>query len=195
MSHSEPVEFVPGQKVCNPARPEWGVGEVIRAIRTESGGASALRVSVQFPGGLRVVMVPPAQLGPPKAAATREKGWLDSLSKNTLDDRLRALPAEAVLVLGAFPEKLAALAPYYQYQDEPGSILRWACQQLDIADPLTIYTRDELHAAFDAFCARRDAHLRQLVAPLRRGDFETVRAGLARIAEPARSRMAAVISG
>lgn len=195
MSEGPAVEFVPGQKVCNPARPEWGTGEVIRAIRTESGGAPALRVSVQFPVGLRVVMVPPAQLAPPRAAATREKGWLDSLSKNTLDDRLRGLPADAVLVLGGFAEKLAALVPLYQYHEEPGSILRWACKQLDVADPLTMYTRDELHAAFEAFCARRDAHLRQLVAPLRRGDFDTVRAGLAKLAEPARGRMAAVIAG
>lgn len=195
MSESEPAQFAPGQKVCNPARPEWGTGEVIRAIQTESGGAPALRVSVQFPVGLRVVMIPPAQLTAPKAAATREKGWLDSLSKNTLDDRLRSLPSDAVLVLGGFAEKLAALAPLYLYHDDPASIQRWACKQLDIPDPLTMYTRDELHAAFDAFCARRDAHLRQLVAPLRRGDFETVRAALARIAEPARGRMAAVIAG
>lgn len=156
-----------GAKVQNAARPDWGVGTVVRIERTQAGGAPAHRVWVQFQLGRKAMLVPPARLIAPQPPPTRTQGWLDTLAANTLDDRLRRLPDEAVNVLGTPRDKLDALLPLYGWTEDSNSILRWARKQTGVGDPLSEWTRDELLAAFAAFVQERDAALRAAVARLR----------------------------
>lgn len=156
-----------GRKVRNAARPEWGLGTVLRVEATRVNGVDAHRVLIQFDKvGSRPLIVPPARLLPPAAEPQRAEGWLESLGKSTLDDRLRQLPEAVLEVLGSLPQRLLAAVPLYRYTEEPASLLRWACDQSGAADPLSLWTRDELLSAFGDFCVERDSHFRNLAAQL-----------------------------
>ncbi|MBU0641510.1 MAG: DUF3553 domain-containing protein [Planctomycetes bacterium] len=155
-----------GQQVCNAARPEWGIGEILRVEQTQVGGRPAQRVSIQFATGHRTLIVPPARLCAPQPEPQREQGWLDTLGKRTPDDRLRSLPASVTDVLGTPRQRIAAVLPLYLYREDASSLAKWARAQTQTADPLTHWSRDELLAAFRDFCQERDAYLRMLMATL-----------------------------
>ena len=159
-----------GAKVKNVAKPEWGVGTVLRSERTRVGGRPAQRLSIQFAVGHRTLLVPPARLVAAAPEPQREAGWLAKLGKHTLDDQLRALPAHLVQTLGSPRQRLTAIIPLYEVGEEPRSLQRWACSQTGVSDPLSHWTRDELLAALRDFCARRDAHLRAVAARLEQAD-------------------------
>jgi hypothetical protein len=155
-----------GRKVCNPARPEWGVGTVLRVQSTKIGGQPRHRVSVQFGAGHRMLQVPPARLVEPQPEVERRQGWLDTISGNTTDDRLARLPESVTGSLDTPAERIAALAPLYDYGEDPASLSRWARKQSGAADPLSLWSRDELLVAFRNFCDERDAVLRVAAAKL-----------------------------
>jgi hypothetical protein len=156
-----------GQSVCNAARPEWGVGRVLSVQPARIGDKPAQRVSIQFATGHRTVLVPPARLVTPGPEPQRQAGWLDGIGKSTLDDRLRALPAEITEVLGTPLDRLAAIIPLYAVSEENKSLLRWARDQTGIADPLSQWTRDELLVALRDFRNERDAYLRGIAARIK----------------------------
>jgi hypothetical protein len=167
MEELDPTLGHAGAKVRNVARPEWGVGTVVRVQPARVGGRPAQRVSVQFATGCRTLLVPPARLvvaGPEPGRAT---GWLDTVGRTTLDDKLRGLP-ESVTALLAPRERLAALISLYAVTEEPGALLRWARVQTGVADPLAHWTRDELRVALRDFCRARDVCLRETAALLKR---------------------------
>lgn len=155
-----------GQKVQIPARTDWGVGIVRKVASTSVAGVATHRVTIQFAHGTRLLIVPPARIALPQEEVQREKGWLDSISANSLDDRLRRVPDEILRVLGSTRQRLAAVYPLFRYTAEPKSIQTWARRQTGVGDPLSQWSRDELQIAFDAFVLERDAHLRGLAALL-----------------------------
>lgn len=158
------------RKVCHPARPEWGEGTVASVRATTVNGQSVYELLVDFAVGRRKLLAPPARLIAPLAAPPQETGWLDTLARQTPDDELRNLPESVTQVLGAPRDRLAALAPLYEYADEPAALLKWARRQTQMADPLSRWSRDELQTAFQEFCRQRDALARQLAATLRRAE-------------------------
>lgn len=190
---SDELEITPalvGQRVRNPARPEWGVGTVLRVQTVSVGGQVRHRVSIQFDTGHRTLHVPPARLTAPAAAPERAAGWLERASGNDLDGRLRGLPAFVREFLGTPRQRLAMLAPLFACDAEPTALARWARQQTGVGDPLAHWTRDELLAAFGEFCARRDQLLRATAAELRRASGpEAVARVLGTIEQPLRQRM------
>ena len=153
-----------GQRVCNAARPEWGVGQIQRVERV--GGA--FRVSIQFPMGHKILLVPPAKLVPPGAAAppTREAGWLEHAAGESLDGKLRRLPEELEYFLGTAAQRLKALLEEYEWSMDSGVLDKWARRQAGVGQPLTLWSRDELLSAFGDYCLKRDALLRELVTRL-----------------------------
>lgn len=154
-----------GQRVRSATRPEWGEGTVLRVQRVQDAGRDAWRVSVQFKTGHRTLLVPPARLTAPTAEPERAApGWLDSLSRGSLDERLVQLPESVTDVLGTPVQRLRAVFPLYAYDDSPNSLVTWARRQADVADPLSHWNRDELSVAFDKFCQERDSHFRALAA-------------------------------
>jgi len=155
-----------GRKVCNPARPEWGVGTVLRVQSSTADGQPRHRVSVQFAIGHRVMLVPPARLTEPTSPTQRTAGWLDTLAGNTLDESLWRLPQSITGVLATPAERVAALSELYRYGDDPKSLTEWARRQTQVADPLSHWSRDELAGAFAKFCQERDGELRGAAAKL-----------------------------
>lgn len=170
MSDIQITPALVGQRVCVPSRPEWGAGTVLHVQSTTANGHPLHRVSIQFPTGHRTLVVPPAVLAEPQAEPERAAGWLDTLGKRTLDDRLASLPESATQCLGGPAERITTLAVLYAYTDDPGSLEQWARRQAQVADPLSQWSRDELAVAFRAFCTERDSVLRVAAALLRQKD-------------------------
>ncbi|MBK9118676.1 MAG: DUF3553 domain-containing protein [Phycisphaerales bacterium] len=176
-----------GTRVVNPVRPEWGAGTVLRVQAVDLGGQPAHRVSVQFATGHRTMMVPPGRLMLPTAEPTRAAGWLDQLGKSTLDHQLRALPERVREFLGTSAQRLVVLAPLYECDGSATALLRWARSQTGVADPLTIWSRDELREAFAAFQRQRDVAARDAVQRVRAtAGGRGLRDALAEVPEPAR---------
>ncbi|MEW6252302.1 MAG: DUF3553 domain-containing protein [Planctomycetota bacterium] len=183
-----------GRKVCNPARPDWGLGTVLRVQSTAAGEQQVHRVSVQFATGHRVIVIPPGHLAEPTAGPQREAGWLDRVAQTTIDDRLAALPAAVREFLGTSAQRLVVLARLFEIGADPGDLLKWARSQTGVADPLSLWTRDEIRAAFDEFCRRRDTLLRETLAALRRASGQTaIQEALNEVPETARQRMLELI--
>ncbi len=183
-----------GQRVCNPACPEWGSGTVLRVQSTMVAGQVVHRVSVQFATGHRTIVVPPGQIAEPQAEPQRAAGWLDQMGHRTLDDRLTTLPEAVREFLGTASQRLIVLARLYTLEDDGAALLKWARSQAGVADPLAHWTRDEIRAAFDEFCRRRDTLLRELAATLRQTQGPAaVRAALAEVPDEARERMLAIL--
>lgn len=179
-----------------PGRPEWGVGRVLRIQTTSIGGKPQHRISIQFPVvGHKTLQVPPARLVAPQAEVEREAGWLDTLGGRTIDDRLRKVPEELERYLGTPAQHIRALAALYCWDDaDPHELVQWARRVASVADPLSLWSRDELAVAFAVHARERDAVLRVAVARLRQQEgpaaLEPV---LAQIEEPeivARMRVA-----
>lgn len=166
----QPGPDLVGRKVMVPTRPEWGVGEVLRVSQTRVNREIIFRVSVHFPSGHRTLLMPPARLVEPFPEKERQAGWLDSLGKNTLDGKLRALPEELQFFLGTPGQRFSEVAKLFEWDDRPESLVRWARRQSLASDPLTLWTRDELQAAFDEFCAKRDTYLRESYAAWRKSE-------------------------
>ncbi len=190
MSDLEVTAELLGSRVCLPNRPEWGSGEVLRVQATRIGGQPVHRVSIQFPTGHRTVVVPPGRLALPVAEPEREAGWLDEIGGMTLDDRLTQLPPESREVLGTPARRLAAMAPLFELSAEGTGLVQWALRQANVADPLSLWSRDELLLAFNAFCHERDGHLRLVAALLKQAEgAEALAAVLAEMPEHVRSAM------
>jgi hypothetical protein len=153
-----------GQRVFNPARPEWGAGTVLRVETSRAAGRLQHRVSVQFLAGHKLVYIPPARLTRELQGQSREAGWLDTVAGSTPDERLVRLPPEITEFLGTAAQRLTLVAGLYEYTDEPRSLIQWARRQTRIADPLSHWSRDELVQAFAKFCGERDAELRATAA-------------------------------
>ncbi|MFO0837073.1 MAG: DUF3553 domain-containing protein [Phycisphaerae bacterium] len=185
--------LIVGQAIAAAARPDWGVGVVLRVEPTVVEGRPAQRVTVRFPIGQKVVLTPPARLTAPPESPQRESGWIDQIAGRTLDDRLRALPEHAVQVLGSLRDRLLALKPLYAYDESPGSLVRWARAQTGLGDPLSHYSRDELAQAFEAFSLVRDAVLKELCARARKSDPDALTWLREQVDQPAWNRMASLV--
>ncbi len=194
---TQDLEITPelvGRRVCNPTRPEWGAGTVLRIQTTDVAGQTVHRISVQFTTGHRTLVVPPGRLATPQAEPEREAGWLDRAAKTTIDDRLAALPEAVREFLGTATQRIVVLGRLYELNDDAAVLLRWARSQSGVADPLTLWTRDELRASFDEFCRRRDRLLREAAALLRSvSGWPGVHEALLEVADTARERMQIVL--
>lgn len=180
-----------GRKVINAGRTDWGAGVVQKVERAGGPDDSPVyRVIVQFTGARRTLLAPPARLIEPRAEEERQAGWLDTLAGRTIDDRLKRVPDELLRVLGTPRQKLDALLPLYEYDEEPKTLTRWARAQTGVGDPLSQWSRDELTLAFASFRADRDAALRSAAAMLRQSEGAAALGDwLARLEEPLRGRV------
>lgn len=161
-----------GMEVRVAAKQEWGVGRVTRLQRQPGGDGGTWRIYVQFHMGQKVLAAPPARFVTPddlgESAGSRAAGWLDTLAGQTLDDRLAALPESVAFFLGSPVHKLMEIAKLYEFSGDEKSLVRWARKQTGSPDPLTTWTRDELHAAWEKFAAARDKEFAESVAAARK---------------------------
>ena len=109
--------------------------------------------------------------------------------------RCAACPLFVTEFLGTPRQRVASLAPLFACDDEPAALVQWARQQTRVADPLSLWSRDELLRAFNEFCHRRDHLLRNAAAALGRANgHEAVDRVLRTIESPLRERMEAVLT-
>ena len=195
MADLEITDSLVGQKVCNPARPEWGQGTVLRIQTSPVGGQPVYRVSIQFSTGHRVIQVPPGRLACPQAGPQREAGWLDKAARQTTDDRLAALPESVREFLGTSAQRLVVIARLYEVGDDATSLMTWARSQSGVADPMSLWSRDEIRVAYDEFCRRRDTLLREIVAAIRRTSGPAALGeAWKEVPDAARERMQAIVT-
>ncbi len=72
--------------------------------------------------------------------------------------------------------------------------MRWAKSQSKEADPLSHWSKDELHVAFRAFCQNRDDHLRIIIAEAKQSRGPTVvDEALTEVSDPVREAMLEVL--
>jgi hypothetical protein len=194
MSDLEITADLVGHRVCNPVRPEWGTGTVLRVQSGTTGNQPVHRVSVQFATGHRTLVIPPGRLAEPADEPQRAAGWLDTVGRRTLDDQLVALPAAVREFLGTSAQRIVVLARLYELGDDGNALLKWARSQTGVADPLAHWTRDEIRAAFTEFCARRDRMLREAVGAVRSsGGQAGVEEALSEVPETARANILATL--
>lgn len=183
-----------GRRVSLPARPEWGIGTVMRVQSTTVAGQPRHRVSVQFAVGHRTLTVPPARLTEPAPEPQRQPSWLETVGGQALDDALSRLPGHVAEFLGTPAQRMAMLAQFYTYTEDPASLSKWARAQTGAADPLALWSRDELLVAFRRFCDERDAEFRVAAAKLKQAaDQAALDEVLAAQPEPLRSAMRAAL--
>lgn len=158
------IEFTTGDRVINPARADWGIGQIRDIERFP--GQTAVRVRVAFAGvGIKTMVVPPARLIPPKPEQTDDERLKEKLGYERNDiDRLLTLPGFVSDRLAGLSERFAALLPHYRYDDSPKGVFDWAVRQLGVTDPLERFTADELARHFARFRRERDRVLRDLRA-------------------------------
>jgi hypothetical protein len=185
-----------GRKVMNAGRTDWGVG-LVQKVERSGGSESApvYRVTVQFTGARRTLLVPPARLIEPRDEEERQAGWLDTLAGRTIDDRLKRVSDDLLRALGTPRQKLDALVPLYEYDEEPKTLARWARTQTGVGDPLTKWSRDELTLAFASFCTDRDAALRMAAALFKQSQgLDALRDWLSALEEPLQERVRAALT-
>lgn len=190
--------MVAGKTVRNAARPEWGNGTVLTVKPTTANGKPAHRVTIQFLlVGHKTMMIPPARLIPRENLVAEETPdtWIEQIAGRTPDERLRSLPETVTQMLGTLAQRVAALGPFYEIvETDDLALLRWAKSQSKEADPLSHWSKDELHVAFRAFCQNRDDHLRIIIAEAKQargGDI--VEEALSEVRDPIREAMLEVL--
>ena len=198
--NEEPLSMtdLTGKTVRNAARPEWGNGTVLTVKPTTANGKPAHRVTIQFlQVGHKTLMVPPARLIPRENLVEEEtpETWIEQIAGRTPDERLRALPEAVTQVLGTLAQRVAALGPLYEiHETDDRALMRWAKSQSKTADPLTHWSKDELHVAFRAFCQNRDDHLRIIIAEAKQARGPTVvDEALTEVCDPVREAMLEVL--
>ena len=113
--------LIAGKTVRNAARPEWGNGTVTTVLPTTVNGKRLHRVTVQFLlVGRKTLLVPPAKLIPRENLVQEETPdtWIEQIAGRTPDDRLRLLPGSVTQVLGSLAERIAALGPLYEIDED-----------------------------------------------------------------------------
>lgn len=178
--------FSAGDEVVHPRRPEWGSGVVRLAEAITHQGAPAQRLSVDFARRGRVIInTAVAELmlrGQASMTTTStstsgtEGGWLSALEQERQGRRngepyeLWELPEAMKDPFSSIERRLLATLDSYRFSTEPRSLTEWAAAQTGLNDPLTKYTRQDLEQAFLRYARDRDAHLKELVLTLKRGN-------------------------
>ncbi len=186
---NERFEF--GDRVRHTARPEWGVGSV---VKTEDlpvkNGTSAQRVSVRFSGaGIKVMSTAHATLERVVEEAVGEQGgddpgslriwdeieeadWLAPLVRRKIDEAMSSLPSEATDPFRALRDRIAFTLGLYRFDRTSRPLIDWAVAQTGLTDPLSRFSRHELEQYFDRWAFVRDAHLGRLLQEAGGGQFQ-----------------------
>jgi hypothetical protein len=171
-----------GDKVVHPARPEWGVGTVHKALAITHQGATAQRLTVEFANKGRVVInTAIAQLTPKGTCVSMSSletstssspgGWLGALEKSkgqSNGKELWSLPDAMTDPFTSLTQRLEATLESFRFSTEPRSLIDWAVVQTGLDDPLSQYTRHDLEHAFPRFERDRSQHLKSLIETMKR---------------------------
>ena len=196
-----------GNRVLHATRPEWGIGQILRTEKIRHEGADAQRLTIRFDrAGTKTISTAFAALQDADAMSTAtlnrtiEYAQSEADNQAQADDIFSSSPAKpdhkALLTLPdaatdpfiPLAKRLDATINLYRFESHGSSLLDWAAAQTRLADPLTLYSRQELEMHFARFRQLLDAHLQQLVVEARNNEPQIL-AGLGKRVSPAMREM------
>lgn len=175
-----------GDRVRHRARPEWGIGSVVKVEEARVDGTRTRRLSIRFPNaGLKTLSAAHADIERLDAevetdAASngqrpldaldrmKESGWLGNVAERKIEEVMTALPEAARDPFRTLRDRLAFSLALYRFDRSGRGLIDWAVAQSGLEDPLSRFNRHELEQHFDRWAFERDNHLRRLVEEARR---------------------------
>ncbi len=200
-------EFKFGDRLVHGSRPEWGIGVVTAAQSLVSEGLAGQRLTVRFErAGLKTLSTPLASLrfadeSPGLGPAMEESGprlipkgdgWLSKLEAGDVNEVMGRLPEETRDPFTTLGERLKVTLGLYRFTDQGGALLDWASIQMGVKDPMNRFNRHELEVYFKRFAVERDAHLKRLIAEIKKtppADLAQVISGAPRAGREALQRL------
>lgn len=167
-----PHNFAFGDQIRNTARPEWGVGTIVRldpggklAVRFEGAGLKQLDPSVA-PLSLASADDQPnsGHWEPPAAAFFRseEVALSTSARQKLLIDVMTRLPEDVTDPFHPVAGRIRACASLYRFGNDSSGLMAWAVAQTGLQDPMDQIPRHELESLFGRWREVRDRTLRDL---------------------------------
>ncbi|MDP6987785.1 MAG: DUF3553 domain-containing protein [Phycisphaerales bacterium] len=169
-----------GDRVRVPSKPEWGVGTVTRAGRSQAKGASCWSLTVRFPNaGIKTLNTSVAVLERVEettdegageaaviiAAADRAAGdtMFGPMAKRRLEAVMAELPETCRDPFRSLAARVQLTLDLYRFTPSGRSLVDWAVAQTGLDDPLSRFNRQELETHFGRWAMERDRHLAKLV--------------------------------
>lgn len=180
-------QFKNGDRVVHASRPEWGTGVVTAAQNLHENGKAVQRLTLRFDrAGLKTLSTALADLRPAEGAEIASSsgdpdsgGWLQQLEQLSPLEMLTRLPEATTDPFASVGSRLKATLDLYRFSNQSGSLLDWAAMQTGMRDPLTKFSRHELEQFFQRFSGEREAHLKKVLADVRKSDDPEARRLLA----------------
>ena len=180
-------KFSTGDRVRHAARPEWGIGTVIKveaANGAATNGHTPQRVSVRFPNaGTKTLIASRAELVRVETNAEpfltgespvseywnkmSESDWLAPMAKRKVEQAMISLPPDVRDPFNSLQKRLSLTMALYRFDRSGRGLMNWAVAQTGLDDPLSKFTRHELEEKFDRWAYERDSHLTKLIQEAR----------------------------
>ena len=163
-----------GDQIRNTARPEWGVGTI---VRLEPGGKLAVRFEFAGLKHMDPEVAPLASASaddrpdsgswePPAAAFFRseEVALSASARQKLLIDVMTRLPEDVTDPFLPVEGRIRACASLYRFGNDSTGLMAWAVAQTGLPDPMDQLPRHELESLFGRWREVRDRTLRELTS-------------------------------
>ena len=169
-----------GDRARVPSKPEWGVGTVTRAARSQVAGEPCWGVTVRFPNaGIKTLNTSVAVLERVEettdegageaavviAAADRAAGddMFGPMAKRRLEAVMTELPEPCRDPFRSLAARVRLTLNLYRFAATGRLLVDWAVAQTGLDDPLSRFNRQELETHFGRWAMERDRHLAKLV--------------------------------
>ena len=169
-----------GDRARLPSKPEWGVGTVTRAAKTQFKGAAAWSLTIRFPNaGIKTLNTAVAALE--KVEETTEEGAGEAavviaavdraagdelfgpMAEKRLETVMTTLPESCRDPFRTLAARVSLTLDLYRFDDSSRLLVDWAVAQTGLDDPLSRFNRQELETHFRRWAQERDRHLARLV--------------------------------
>jgi hypothetical protein len=172
----QPSLYQPGDKVRHDSRPEWGLGDILRAEVADVDGVRCQRLTVRFDrAGIKTLLTSSAALSravagyiPPDPQAAEDAGPFGS--EPDYKEMLSSVPEAARDPFVSARKRLAATLDLYRFTSSGSSLLDWAAMQTQLKDPLSRFARHELEQHFQRFQRNLEEHLRRILRDVKKED-------------------------
>jgi len=178
--------FEYGDMVRHTTRPEWGIGQVMRAEDTVIDGAATQRLSIRFPNGGRKTLSTahaPLEKQTDVDTATLTSGGdgdedslaaidadavlLGDMAKDRIREVMTRLPLSIRDPFNTLSRRVRMALELYRFDRSGRGLMDWAVAQTGLSDPLTRFSRQELEVYFERWERERDALLGRLLEECR----------------------------
>ncbi|MEC8064470.1 MAG: DUF3553 domain-containing protein [Planctomycetota bacterium] len=167
-----PHNYAFGDQIRNTARPEWGVGTIVRletggklAVRFEFAGLKHMDPKVAPLASASADDRPASESWEPPAAAffrSEEVALSAGARQKLLIDVMTRLPEDVTDPFHPVEGRIRACASLYRFGNDSTGLMAWAVAQTGLQDPMDQLPRHELESLFGRWREVRDRTLREL---------------------------------